>query len=73
MACAQKFAVCGLSCSMACRILVSLPEIELMSPALEGGFLTTGPPERSLIFVYFVCEYSEKKEVHPWFICLYDF
>ena len=28
----------------ACRILVPWPGIELASLALEGGFLTTGPP-----------------------------
>ena len=30
---------------LACGILVSRPEIE---PVLEGGFLTTGPPGKSL-------------------------
>ena len=34
----------GLSCSAACGILVPGPGIEPMSPALQGGFLTTGPP-----------------------------
>ena len=29
---------------MACGILVPGPEIKPMSPALQGGFLTTGPP-----------------------------
>ena len=33
----------GLSCPMACGILVPQPEIEPISPALEGEFLTTGP------------------------------
>ena len=32
------------SCSLACGILVPQPRIELMSPSLWGGFLTTGPP-----------------------------
>ena len=32
------------SCPMACGILVPRPGIEPTSPALEGGFLTTGPP-----------------------------
>ena len=36
----------------ACGILVPRPGIEPASPALEGGFLTTGPPGKSL-FVYF--------------------
>ena len=31
----------------ACRILVPRPGIEPTSPALEGGFLTTGPPGKS--------------------------
>ena len=30
-----------------CGILVSRPGIEPMSPALEGGFLTAGPPGKS--------------------------
>ena len=33
---------------MVCGILVHQPGIEPMSPALEGGFLTTGPPGKSL-------------------------
>ena len=37
-------AVSGLNCPMACGILVPRPGIELMFPALQGGFLTTGPP-----------------------------
>ena len=32
---------------MACEILVPRSEIEPPSPALEGGFLTTGPSEKS--------------------------
>ena len=35
---------CGLSCFAVCGILVPPPGIEPTSPALEGGFLTTGPP-----------------------------
>ena len=38
----------GLSCSIACEILVPQPGMEPESPVLEGGFLTTGPPEKSL-------------------------
>ena len=34
----------GLSCPVACGNLVPGPGIKPMSPALEGGFLTTGPP-----------------------------
>ena len=37
----------GLSCHAACGILVPRPGIEPESPALEGGFLTTGPPGKS--------------------------
>jgi len=35
--------VCSFSCSTACGILIPRPRIEPMSPAMEGGFLTTGP------------------------------
>ena len=35
----------GLSFFAACGILVPQPETESMSPALQGRFLTTGPPE----------------------------
>ena len=45
---------CGLSCPVACGILVPQPRIEPRSPALEGGFFTTGPPGKSLFFVLFV-------------------
>ena len=38
-----------LSCSAACGILVSQPGIEPVSPVLQGGFLTIGPPEKSLL------------------------
>ena len=39
----------GLSCPMACGILVPLPGIESVSPALAGGFITAGPPGKSLL------------------------
>ena len=39
--------VCRLSCSAACGILVPRPGLEPVSPALESGFLTTGPPGKS--------------------------
>ena len=39
--------VCGLSCPMACGILVPRPRIEPAFTALEGGFFTTGPPGKS--------------------------
>ena len=34
----------GLNCLIACGILVPRQGIELASPALQGRFLTTGPP-----------------------------
>ena len=40
-------AVCGPSRSTACGILVAWPGTEPSSPALQGGFLTTGPPGKS--------------------------
>ena len=36
-----------LSCSVACGILVPRPGIKPSPSALEGGFLTTGPPGKS--------------------------
>ena len=44
----------GLSCRMACGILVPRPRIEPASPALEGGFFTTGLPGKSLLLRFFV-------------------
>ena len=38
---------CRFSCPEVCGILVPQPGIKPMSPALEGGFLTIGPPEKS--------------------------
>ena len=37
----------ALSCPEACRILVPGPEIQPVSPALAGKFLTTEPPGKS--------------------------
>ena len=49
----------GLNCSAACGILVPPPGIEPKSPALQGGFLTTGPPGKppkpALCCVSFTC------------------
>ena len=39
----------GLSCPAARGILVPQPGMEPTSPALEGGFLTTGPREKPLL------------------------
>ena len=51
MACAVFIASCGIfHCSMACGVLVPRVGIELTSPALQGGFLTTGPLGKSLGF-----------------------
>ena len=40
-------AVSGLSHSTVCGILVTQPEMEPISLALQGGFLTTGTPGKS--------------------------
>ena len=37
----------GLCCPSACGILVPRPGIKPASPALQEGFLTTGPPEKT--------------------------
>ena len=47
---ASVIAASMLSSSAACGILVPRPGIKLMYPALQGRFLTTGPPEKSLSF-----------------------
>ena len=44
---------CGLSCFAVCGILVPPPGIEPTSPALQGTFLTSGPPGKSLILYFF--------------------
>ena len=41
--------VCRLSCLAANGVLLSWPGIEPGSPALQGGFLTTGLPGKSLV------------------------
>ena len=58
---AHRFSSCGtgpvvalpsaFTCCVACRILVLQPGIQLLSPALQGGFLTTGPPGKSLCWI----------------------
>ena len=35
------------SCPMACGVLAPRPGMDLVSSALEGGFLAPGPPEKS--------------------------
>ena len=42
--------VCRLSCPTACESLVPWPGIKPASSALEGMFLTTGPPGKSLSY-----------------------
>ena len=42
----------GLSCPTACGILVPRPGIKPMSPTLEGGFSTTGPPRKSPLVLF---------------------
>ena len=45
----------GLSCPMACGILVPWSGIKPASLALQGRFLTTGPPGKSLDSQHFLC------------------
>ena len=42
----------GLNCPDACGILVPRPGIEPTSPALAGGFITTGPPASVLMTAF---------------------
>ena len=37
---------------MACEILVPRPEMESTSPALQGGFSTSGPRGKSLVLFF---------------------
>ena len=48
----------GLSFFTACGILVPQPETEPMSPALQGRFLTAGPPEQSHIVLTVILLHS---------------
>ena len=48
------FMALGFSCPMACGISVTQLGIRPVAPALEGRFLTAGPPEKSLSSSYFV-------------------
>ena len=43
----------GLGCPTACVILLPPPRIEPLSPALEGRFLTAGPPGREVPKLFF--------------------
>ena len=54
-----------LSCPAVCGILVPGPGIEPVSPALVGGFLTTGSPGKSLLFLFNASEiYSFLSHMH---------
>ena len=46
---ASVVVVHGLSCHAACWVLVPWPGIEPISPALQGGFLITGPLGKPLV------------------------
>ena len=52
--------VCGLGCPTACGLLVPQPGIKPVFPALEGRFLTTGPPRNSLksLFLKIICKHQ---------------
>ena len=67
---ASLVATCRLSCPEACGIFVPRPWIELTSPALEGGFITTGSPGKSLsllLILAFLWVFTH----FPLFICLH--
>ena len=55
-------AACGLRCPAACGILVPRPGFEPASPALEGGFLTTGAT-REVPFSYFFLSTQNSHEI----------
>ena len=57
---------CGLNCPVAYGILVPCPGIEPASPALEGGFFTTGPPGKSLYIYYWAHYTSRSLDSKPW-------
>ena len=45
-------ALCGFSCPATCGILVPWPGIKPVFLVLQGGFLTTVPPGKSLLCIY---------------------
>ena len=65
---------CRLSCFMTCGILLPQPGIEPTFPALQGGFLTTGPPGKSpvelsaVIEIFYTClvQYNSLQQVGIW-------
>ena len=52
----------GFVALLECGILVPGLRIQAVSPTLEGGFLTTGPPGRSPILLYLKYRYIKKKK-----------
>ena len=57
----------GLSYSIACEILVPQPGMEPESPVLEGGFWTTGPPDKSLEpFILNLKDQDQVTSFHEW-------
>ena len=70
----------GLSCPAACGILVPWPGFDCVSPALESGFLTTGPPGKSwgsflimLVVFYMPFSFFVSHFLHYYlFLCLVD-
>ena len=62
----------SLSCSAACGILVPWPGIKSTSPALQGGFLTTGPPgSPGIVFlISFLGLLIESVYMPSWLLCI---
>ena len=52
---------------MECGFLVLPPEIKPSPPAVEGGFLTTGPP-RTFLHFFFDGDETEVKNVEAYFV-----
>ena len=55
----------GLCCPMAGGILVPRPGIEPTFPALEGGFLNTGPPGKSPCLLFLTSYFTSFCFVYP--------
>ena len=60
--------VCWLSFTVVCGISVPRPGIEPSSPALEGRFLITEPPEKSLPKVIFF--FNHRVDISDFFPCI---
>ena len=54
----------GLSCSLTCWILVPQPGMEPMYPALQGEFLTTGPPGNPWTGVLLTSRETQEEDAH---------